>query len=90
MGAKASLGPRRGKPGHRSGPLGLLVGTGQEKEAGGGEALEEDDGWEEGSEQKLSPERGRGLTESTEWQSGVSFTTGDAESARSRKPAFWS
>lgn len=61
----------------------FVVGTSREKEAGGGEALEEDsnrkDEWEEGSKQ--TPEKRRGSTKSPEWQSGVSFTPGDTASA---------
>lgn len=44
----------------------MLVGTSQEKEAGGGEALEEDgnrvDGWEEGTEQ-TEPRQRKGLNQ---------------------------
>lgn len=42
MGAKASLGLEKNLATYGSGRLGMLVRTGREKEAGGGEALEDD------------------------------------------------
>lgn len=68
---------------------------GNEPRKGGrrGEALEEDGNRVEAGRRglkRLSPDRGRGSSKSKEWQRGVSFTTGDAESPGVRKPAFWS
>lgn len=45
---QVSPGPRRGKPGAGLGPLGRLARTSREEEAGGGEALKEDDKGEDG------------------------------------------